>query len=253
MAKLESCHFWFLGRRDILEHILNIGGVTSGDAKLQILDAGCGTGGNLDWLNKYGQAWGVDGSPYACTYSAEKHAGHVVRGTLPDGLPFCEESFDLITLLDVLEHLDDDIAALQKLSSLLKPGGHLLVSVPAFAHLWSGHDVSHQHKRRYIKTDLQDVLLRSGFVVDFIGYFNTHLYPLIAVKRILNRILKKDGGDLAMPPKALNCILYKIFSCERLWLGKIPIPFGVSIGALVHRKKACYELKHPQVENSAVS
>lgn len=238
MSELESQHFWFLGRRDILKNLLlRLTGQTRTN-DLLILDAGCGTGGNLTWLSSLGRVVGVDFSEVACSLSAGKKSGSVIRASLDDCLPFKAASFDLVTLLDVLEHLESDLETLQQLTEKLKPGGRILVTVPAYRHLWSGHDVVHHHKRRYVKKQLQELIAASGLTIEYLSYYNTLLYPVVATKRMLSKALNSEiNGDLKLPSPVLNSLLQQIFSFEKHWIGKWNSPFGVSLVAVAQRKK----------------
>lgn len=236
MSDLESRHFWFLGRRDIIQNLLMQAVDQTCNDDLLILDAGCGTGGNLAWLSSLGQVVGIDFNEVACSLSAEK-TGCVIRASLLEGLPFKAESFDLITLLDVLEHLEKDLETLRELREKLKPGGRMLITVPAYRHLWSGHDVVHHHQRRYLKNQLHELLTASGLKIDYLSYYNTLLYPLVAMKRLLSRSTHAEPvGDLKLPSPIINRLLYQIFSFEKHWIGKMNSPFGVSLVALAQRK-----------------
>lgn len=236
MSELEARHFWFLGRRDILKSLLLQAIGQNRKENFCILDAGCGTGGNLAWLASIGQVVGTDFNEIACSLSAEKMAGRVVRASLSESVPFKAESFDLITLLDVLEHLDRDLETLQQLREKLKPGGRMLITVPAYMHLWSGHDVVHHHKRRYVKKQLQELLRASALTVEYLSYYNTFLYPLVASKRLLAKMSTAETcGDLQMPSPLVNHSLHWLFSCEKHWIGKWRSPFGVSLVALAQR------------------
>jgi 2-polyprenyl-3-methyl-5-hydroxy-6-metoxy-1,4-benzoquinol methylase len=236
MSDLESRHFWFIGRKNIIQSLLTQTMGQSRKEDLLILDAGCGTGGNLTWLSRLGQVVGIDFNEVACSLSAEK-SGSVIRASLSDGIPFKDESFDLITLLDVLEHLEKDLETLRQLREKLKPGGRMLITVPAYRHLWCGHDVVHHHKRRYLKNQLHELLTASGLAIDYLSYYNTLLYPLVAMKRLLSRTTHTEpAGDLKLPSPIMNRLLSQIFSFEKHWIGKMNSPFGVSLVALVQRK-----------------
>ncbi len=233
MASLEDRHWWFLARRAIVAKI--IAGLKL-PPQARILDAGCGTGGNLAMLRNFGEVEATEMDDGARTIAAAKGVAAVSPGRLPDALPFQGAEFDLITLLDVLEHVADDEAALESLSGLLRPGGHLVTTVPAFSFLWSEHDEVHRHYRRYRKRELENKVRQAGMNVVYASYFNTFLFPLIATVRLGGRFLKRrKGGDLVMPGGGVNRLLYAIFSSERALLGKMRLPFGVSL-LLVARK-----------------
>src|SRR5439155_35798 len=134
-------------------------------------------GGMLAHLRRYGSVVGVDPAPRAVAYATAQGDFDVRRGGLPRALPFADgERFDVITLLDVLEHVDADVDALARLHDRLHPGGRLLITVPAFGFLWSGHDVINEHKRRYRRPELRAKLERTGFAVRVLSYCNTGLF-----------------------------------------------------------------------------
>lgn len=233
MAAIEVSHWWFRARRAIVAKILT-------DLHLpdrgRILDAGCGTGGNLSMLSRFGEVEAVEMDGWARNIAAAKGIAPVVSGSLPDGLPFQPDSFDLVALFDVLEHVPDDVASLRSLSRLLKADGSLVITVPAFPFLWSRHDEVHHHCRRYRIKELERKVSEAGMTVVYASYFNTLLFPLVAAVRLLGRMRGSKGeGDLSMPPAWLNQVLYAVFASERLLLGRWVLPFGVS--ALVVARK----------------
>ena len=227
MAASEENHWWFTARRAIVEKIITQLNLPPG---AKILEAGCGTGGNLSMLGKYGQVHAMELDEQARQIANAKGIAQIVYGRLPDEVPYQPEQFDLIVLLDVLEHVEDDCGSLEALKKLLKPEGHLLLTVPAFPSLWSEHDVAHYHKRRYRLNDLKNKVGNAGLEVTYASYFNTLLFPLIFAARQLGNLFqrKTESGDLAMPHPLLNRLLYAVFSCERLVLGRWQLPFGVS-------------------------
>ncbi|MBW5447522.1 methyltransferase domain-containing protein [Cohnella sp. CFH 77786] len=234
MDRLEQEHWWFAGRRNIIESLLHTR-LTPLDSDSRILDAGCGTGGNLGLLSRLGcEVSGLEMDRGAAEIARWKSGKSVYVGSLPDGVPFADESFDLIVLLDVLEHIDDDVGALRTLASKLKPGGSLLITVPAFSFLWSRHDESHHHKRRYRLRELTDKMRQCRLRPIHASYFNTWLFPVIALVRILQRRLgpTTKSDDLTLPSPVLNKLLAGILSSERHLLKFAKLPFGVSIAAI---------------------
>ena len=219
---LEETHWWFIGRRRIIGTIaerLNV--FTPG---CRVLDAGCGTGGTLRWLeNQTIQCEGFD-----------PVAPDALYGRLPYEVPFPAESFDVVLTLDVLEHIGDDRVALESIYTLLRPNGTLILTVPAFQSLWSAHDTLNHHYRRYRKRPLITLLEKSGFHVQYASYFNTFLFPAIA----LIRKIKPNNEDNLHPTKGwVNTILTKILTFEaRLIRSGIKLPFGVSL-IVVARKE----------------
>ena len=228
MATVEERHWWFAARRKILDKLIS---ALPLPAEAQILEAGCGTGGNLAMLARHGRVYGMEANAQALELAAAKSVGQIALGRLPAQVPFVGQTFDLIALLDVLEHLDDDAAALRALRARLKPGGWMLITVPAYPFLWSRHDELHHHKRRYVARDLRAVIEAAGCRVRYLSYFNTWLFPLIAAAR-LARVGSGHSGDLSMPNKFANALLTQIFASERLLLGHVTLPFGVSLLAL---------------------
>jgi SAM-dependent methyltransferase len=231
MATLEQQHWWFVARRKILDRILSTLPLPD---NAQILEAGCGTGGNLSMLSRYGEVYAMEANDEALAFSSAKNIASVAAGRLPTPIPFNDQKFDLITLLDVLEHLDEDAASLSALSQRLNSGGWLLLTVPAYPFLWSRHDDLHHHKRRYIASDLRKLLNTNGYRVEYLSYFNTWLFPLIAAARLAN-LGNNDAGDATMPNKLINTLLTNIFASERYLLGKVSLPAGVSLLALARK------------------
>ena len=165
--------------------------------------------------------------------------GQVVKGSLPDDLPFATECFDLIVLLDVLEHVDDDGASLSTLHRLVAPAGYLLITVPAFMFLWGRHDVEHHHKRRYVEDDLRRRVEQARLAVEHSTYFNSLLFPVAVAVRLLDRFLAvppRRRGPQACPSGVVNRALEAIFSVERHFVTRGHAPFGVSL--LVIARKA---------------
>lgn len=229
MAVLEDRHWWFAARRIILNKLIS---TLPLPADAQIMEAGCGSGGNLAMLARHGRVYGMETNTQALELAAAKGTAQIAAGRLPAPIPFAGQTFDLIALLDVMEHLDDDAAALRALRARLKPGGWLLITVPAYPFLWSRHDELHHHKRRYVARDFRAVIEGAGYRVQYLSYFNTWLFPLIAAARLAGAG-SGHSGDLTMPNRRLiNALLEKIFASERLLLGRIALPFGVSLLAL---------------------
>lgn len=233
MRELEERHWWFVARRRIVRAF--IGRYVSLPPGAAILDAGCGTGGNLPMLARLGTVIGLEPDATALALARSRPGAVEVRaGGLPDDLPFDPESFDLIVLLDVLEHVEDDRASLLNLARVLKPGGHLVMTVPAFPFLWSGHDDAHQHRRRYRRRGLVDKLTAAGLRPRCVTYYNSLLFPLIAAMRLLKRA-GQPGDDLWMPSRIVNSVLGAVLGVERIAVGRLPLPAGVSLIACARK------------------
>jgi len=234
--ELEDKHWWFTARREIILDLVKR--FKPAGSALKILDIGCGTGAVLQKLKEYGDVSGVDFSSEAVSYAIQKVGGNIVRGSLPTDIPFAPASFDLITLLDVLEHIDDDAGSIVTVNKILKDNGILIMTVPAFQFLWSGHDDINHHKRRYTKSEIHNLLVKHGFKILKISYFNTFLFPAILTVRLLGKVFKMNNqkSDLKMPGKIPNAILKRIFSAEQLWLSRMRFPVGVSILAVAKKE-----------------
>jgi SAM-dependent methyltransferase len=230
----ENDWWWFVGRRAIIEQILKrrlhpVAG------RRRVLDAGCGSGGNLPMLRQFGDVTGVEPSPIAVA-AARKRCGETVRvleGPIPEGLP-AGEQFDLIGLFDVLEHIEASVEALRSLRPHLAPGGQLMVTVPAFQFLWSKHDDINHHFRRYTLKSLEGELSAAGFTIDFHTHYNVTLFPPIAAVRLLRKVLPGEESDNenALTGGLANRVLTRLFSAERHLVSRVQFPFGVSLMVL---------------------
>lgn len=229
-AAYEESHWWFKGRRCIIKKVLNDLSLPN---KAKILEMGCGTGGNLSLLSKYGEVYGVELDSFARNYSLKRHIGPILPGSLPHDIPYQDSFFDLIVLLDVLEHVEEDGLSLVQLHKKLKPGGYLLITVPAFPALWSAHDEAHHHKRRYTLKTLEPMVREANYNITFRTYMNTILFPMIAALRVIKRSHGSD--DLFMPSPFFNIMLYNVFSFERHLLSIFSFPFGLSLLVLAHK------------------
>ena len=227
MAEIDRDHWWFVGRRRILTGLLERWRPRK-DA-LKILEVGCGTGGNIAMLQQFGTVDAIEPDDYARAFAAERTGVEIKGGYLPD-VPLKDAHYDLIVLLDVLEHIPDDRGALEALRPKLAPGGRLVLAVPAMPSLWSGHDVAHHHQRRYTKSTLEAVVKAAGFHTLRRTAFNTLLLPAIVGVRWLNKALGRKGGDEdRIPPAPVNGFLTWLFGAERHVAVRGLFPAGVSI------------------------
>lgn len=237
MAALEDTHWWFVARRRILGHVIS-GLELPRDA--DILDVGCGTGGNLALLSKYGRVSALEMNEAAREYSLQRGICEVRYGRLPDEIPYPDSQFDLIVLLDILEHVEPDSQSLAAVAGKLKPGGAMLITVPAFPILWGPHDVRHHHKRRYTQSRLQRLFPEAGLFLSFLTHFNTLLFPIILGVRLVQKITGADSNQgLKVPPPFLNTMLSRIFASERFAVGRFYVPFGLSLLALARKPVEC--------------
>jgi SAM-dependent methyltransferase len=217
-------HWYFRGRLSVIEGALRR---VLPRRPLRLLDIGCGTGHVLRHLGDFGEAVGVDSNDAMLAVARE--AGLDARkGGLPDDLPVEAGWADVVLLLDVIEHLDDDAAALGAARRTLVEDGLLVLTVPAHPWLWSGHDVRLGHRRRYVASELRGLVERAGYRVERMTYFNSVLFPAIAATRWLRQRLGDDGHDLRRPPPVLNRLLERLFALERHVVPTLPLPFGTS-------------------------
>jgi len=231
MAELDSRHWWFVARRRILSELIEREVKLPADAR--ILEIGCGTGHNFPMLAKHGHIDAIEVDDGARALSSSRLGREVGSSPLPDlpGVP--DGHYHLIALLDVLEHIQDDKASLVSIQRKLAPGGRILLTVPANQWMWSAHDAVHHHHRRYSKRSLQQVVAEAGLQVHRISYFNTLLFPLAAAARIAGKLTGKKESDDKMPPPALNRMLAAVFGMERHLVGRVPLPAGVSLVAIL--------------------
>lgn len=230
MAAHDSTHWWYRARRDILSDYLTRYGALPKDAR--ILEIGCGTGHNLPMLASFGEVDAIEIDPAARAIASERLGRPVGDAPLPDLPGVARGSYDLVAVLDVVEHIEDDIAALKGMASLLKPGGKILIAVPAHQWLWSAHDVVNHHHRRYSKASLVKAIAAAGLAPRKLTYFNSLLFPLAAAARIAGRLTGRDDSDDSPPAKPLNALFEKIFRLERHAVGRVPLTPGVSIVTL---------------------
>ena len=234
LIEQEETHWWFVSRRAITRYLLNLIKIPKNS---KILDMGCGAGGNLAMLSAYGEVFASEMNDQVREYSSGRNIGSVAYGKLPDEIPFAEQQFDLITMFDVLEHIEDDRAALTAVAGRLQKGGVLLITVPAFQWLFSRHDELHHHFRRYGKTELREKIEAAGFKIEYLNYWNFFLFPVAVTARMLDFFRAKNEHAIGTktPSPVINKILTKLVSVERLLITRIPFPFGLSL-MLVARK-----------------
>jgi SAM-dependent methyltransferase len=234
MAAHDSTHWWYRARRDILADYLTRYGALPADAR--ILEIGCGTGHNLPMLAGFGTVDAIEIDPAARAIASERLGRPVGDAPLP-ALPGVERGrYDLVAVLDVIEHIGDDVAALAAIRSLLAPGGKVLIAVPAHQWMWSAHDVVNHHHRRYSRKSLQAAIAAAGLVPDRLTWFNSLLFPLAAGARVLGRLTGRDDSDDAPPPGPVNSLFEAIFRLERHLVGRVPMGTGVSLVTLARPK-----------------
>jgi SAM-dependent methyltransferase len=225
---VEDRHWWYMGRRAVVRAVLDRMEMRQGS---RILDAGCGGGGNLSLLARYGSVTGLEPSAEAASQARSRDLGEIVEGTLQE-LPFDDDSFRLGVALDVIEHLDDDVRGLAQLRRVVTPGGHLLVTVPAYPRLWSYHDVVNGHRRRYIRRTLVSSALAAGWTPLRTTYFNSLLLPAAAGTRLLYRLRPREPrvSDFERTPPSLDRLLQLPMRFEAGVIGAgVALPAGLSL------------------------
>jgi SAM-dependent methyltransferase len=254
---VEDDHWWFVGRRSIvfalIEDALKPNAAASAAAKLlaqpasaqpglaepaarQILDIGCGTGATLDHLQRYGAVQGVDVSELALGFCRRRGHERVMLASATE-LPFTNESFDLVTALDVIEHLDDDVRGLGEIRRVLKPGAPAVLFVPAFQALWGPNDDQSQHKRRYRLPSLRERVITAGLRVERISYANLAMFaPIWAGRKLMNLLGRTAQAENRINHPLINRLLARIFASEAGWLRQHTLPFGVSIVCVARKE-----------------
>ncbi len=218
-------HWWFRGRLAVLQALLRRA-LAPGPHRL--LELGCGSGNVLEMLGQFGEAVGMEADEALA--AAARAAGLDVRdGALPEGRVVPEGWPEVVLLLDVLEHVDDEAATLRAAREMLAPGGMLVVTVPAYDWLWSGHDVALEHRRRYGATGLRAVVTAAGFTITYLSYFNGLLLPALALARAWKRWRRDDRHDLVRPPAPVNAALARVFGLEAAVVSRCPMPCGASL------------------------
>lgn len=232
--KVETIHWWFSARREIIyDFIINFIKLNNNS---NILDYGCGTGGILEIISKkFQNIYGTDLSKSAIEFCKKRNLSNVFH--LNDiNLKNYNQFFDLITVLDVIEHIDDDIGTLVKLRKYLKSKGLVLITVPAYQFLFGPYDILTQHKRRYTKKHLSKIVTQSGYEIIKISYFNTFLSPLMILSRIISNFTGWNN-DTNIPFSCLNSFLKFIFGIEKYFLRFFSFPFGISIICLAKKNE----------------
>jgi len=252
MFDVEDNHWWFVGRRAVVfSQIEDALGATIADARaklstgtdpsqiertgtralpgLRVLDVGCGTGATMDHLKRYGVPHGIDLSELPLKFSRRRGHQRTLRASATE-LPFESESFDLVTALDVIEHLDDDAQGLSEIRRVLKPGAPVVIFVPAFQSLWGPNDVQSGHRRRYRLNQLRSLVEDAGLRVERVSYANIAMFiPIWLGRKILTLLGRDEQAENRINHPTINSLLAKIFSSEAEWLRNHTLPFGVSI------------------------
>lgn len=229
VSKAEKHHWWFNGRRLIISNIIE---KYKSNENEKILDVGCGTGGNLTFLKQFGNVTSLEMSEEAISYFRLTNPHETVyQGYLPNSFPkeLKKEKFTFITMFDVLEHIEEESESLQVIKNKLAKDGVLLCTVPAYQCLWSKSDEKLWHKRRYTKKQLCSVLEENGFKIEYSTYFNTFLFPIAAIVRILSKYNNNYNQDDELKISIVNPILKWIFQLESILIPKLSLSYGLTV------------------------
>jgi len=232
---LEQKHFWRVARRELVLDLVNRHRPPG--SALRLLDVGGACTLVSRELGRFGEVTVVEPDAPTAEFARRELGLDARVGSLPDQMPV-EGPFDVITLLDVIEHIDDDVEALRAVRGFLRPGGLLLITVPAVPWLWSNHDVSVHHRRRYEREGLERVIEQSGFTIERMTYHTSLLFPLIAAQRLASRfkgVHQKAEYNVRIPPAPINAILRGIMGVEGRLIRHSEMPIGSSLVAVCRR------------------
>lgn len=240
LAAVEEQHWWWRTRREIIADAIGQYAPAASHGGLRLAEVGCGHGGNLAMLAKFGQVLGAEADPdtYSALQANRGAAYPVIQHQIPEPLP---QRYHVIGMFDVLEHIQDDAQALRWLAGYLEPGGIAVLTVPALQFLWSELDSAAKHFRRYTEAGLRRIV-PDTLSLEHITYFNSLLFPPIAAirtaMRLLPRKLRPSARQLELPPPALNSLLHRIFGLERKLVIRGHLPVGVSVLLVLRRRSA---------------
>lgn len=232
MYRLEDSYWWFVGRHNLVLTFLRRIYGNRGD--LTILDVGCGTGAMSGKLAEWGEVVSADFSPLALAFSRRRSLTRLCASDAMR-LPFRDSSFDLVVALDILEHVADDSAALAEIHRVLKPGGRVIATVPAYKFLWSGHDEALMHYRRYVAREVRDQFIAAHLRIEKLSYAMALLFPIVWVVRRLSRLGSRQTSSLVAVPPLVNRILISILTGENALIRRLRLPFGVTVFCLAQR------------------
>jgi SAM-dependent methyltransferase len=230
MAELDDRHWWYRARRQIIADLIRREAQLPKDA--QILEIGCGTGHNLSMLAGFGHVEGLELDDEARALSEKRLGRKIMSSPLPELAGVPDRHYDLIGAFDVIEHIENDVAALASIATKLKPGARFIMTVPAHQWMWTAHDVANHHKRRYSKQRLRQLIEQSPMNLERIGYFNSLLFPLAVAERTASKLRGKDNADVTLPPAPVNRLFETVFAAERHLVGRLPLPPGLSLFAV---------------------
>lgn len=233
MYELEDRYWWFVARRELAIQFLE----QYAQPNSLLLDVGCGTGKGQETFGQFGTACGVDFSNEGLEFCSSRGLTRIARADAQQ-LPIQSESFDVIVTLDTVEHIPDDGAALKEISRVLKPGGIVLINVPAYQWLWGPHDVALMHQRRYSRTMLRKIIHDADLEIERLSYHICLLFPFVVLSRVIGKF-KRGEPEAKLPP--IPGFLASVFSwvqkLEALLIRKFDLPWGSSVVAVARKKR----------------
>jgi SAM-dependent methyltransferase len=235
--RLEQTHWWFVARRKLLGSLLKRSSLDP--AKHRVLDVGTGTGGNMRMLREIGfeDAIGVDLSVNALRFNRQKGLRHPVCSDILM-LPFAESTFDVVLTTDILEHIEDDAQAINSITRVLKPGGIVIATVPAFSFLWGSQDNISHHVRRYSRNEFLALTNTPTLRRETFFFFNFILFfPILFLRLVIKGLGKDQLRENTINTGILNALLTKLFELDIAIAQRVPIPFGVSMLTVLRKVK----------------
>jgi SAM-dependent methyltransferase len=230
MAELDQRHWWYRARRQVLAELIRREAIPPANGR--ILEIGCGTGHNLEMLGSFGHVDALELDDEARAIAEKRLGRTVMSAPLPELAGVPQRNYDLVAALDVIEHIEDDHAALAAIATRLKAGGKFVMTVPAHQWMWSAHDTVNHHKRRYSKRALRRLVDASPLKLEAIGYFNSLLFPLAVAERLSSKLRGRDDADVKLPSRPVNAAFEAVFAAERHLVGRLPLPPGLSLFAV---------------------
>ena len=237
LYEVEGIHWWFVGKRRIIRCLMERYVRRAAGKVVRVADVGCGCGRSLEELPRGFEGVGADASPLAVDFCRQRGV-EAHYGRLPDEIGLAEASFDVVVMADVIEHIEEDRRAVEAAAGLLAPGGVMIVTVPAIPALWTTWDERHGHVRRYTKGAFARALAVDSLDEEMVSYYNMLLLAPAMAVRLWRRLARRDGlDDMTVPRAWINRLLTGIFAAERHLVGRVPLPLGLSLVAVLRKKR----------------
>jgi 2-polyprenyl-3-methyl-5-hydroxy-6-metoxy-1,4-benzoquinol methylase len=239
LHRVEQIHWWFRARRHIVWSLVRRYVEGGADRRLRVCELGCGTGGNLAEIADDHDVVGIECSPEALKYARQSLGDRVRLGSLPHEIDLPPGSFDVVLMTDVLEHIENDSASAIAALSLVRPGGVVVATVPAYQWLYSPRDAHHHHFRRYGKRRFARLWSAAGAQTVLLSHYNALLFPPAAVVRMASKTMvrQRGCGDLSLPASPINNLLARTMGSEANLLGRVRFPFGLSLVAVLRKSR----------------